>query len=374
MRAGLASRGGLVTLLVVGAGAVVWAAARPWGKTSTGEAVELFTLKNGRGLEATVTSYGGTLVSLKAKDRSGRLEDVILGFDSFEPYLKATSYFGSIIGRYGNRIAGGQFRLDGTVYTLPRNDGANTLHGGNRGFDKAVFATREIATKEGSALEMRYLSKDGEEGFPGNLATRVTYTLTEGNDLRIDYEATTDKPTVVNLTNHAYFNLAGAGGGDVLSHVLWIDADRFTEVGPGLIPTGELRNVAGTPFDFRKPTAIGARIGASDPQLELGRGYDHNFVLNGEAGALRLVARVREPASGRVLEVLTTEPGLQLYTGNFLDGSVVGKGGRAYKHRYGFCLETQHFPDSPNQAAFPSTVLRPGNTYRSTTVYRFKAE
>jgi aldose 1-epimerase len=350
---------------------VVLPAGRPWGKTATGEAVDLFTLKNRGGVEATITSYGGTLVSLKAKDRTGKLDDVILGFDSFEPYLKGSPYFGSIVGRYGNRIAGGQFRLDGTLYTLPKNDGPNTLHGGTRGFDKVVFAAKEVAAKDGPAVELAYTSPDGDQGFPGALATRVTYTLTDANELRIDYEATTDKPTVVNLTNHAYFNLAGTEGGDILSHVVWIDADRFTAVGPGLIPTGELKSVDSTPFDFRKPTAIGARIGAKDPQIEIGRGYDHNFVLNGEAGKLRLVARVTEPGSGRVLEVLTTEPGLQFYTGNFLDGSAVGKGGRAYKHRYGFCMETQHFPDSPNQPSFPTTVLRPGQTYKTTTVYRF---
>jgi aldose 1-epimerase len=299
---------------------------------------------------------------------------VILGFDSFEPYLKGSPYFGSLIGRYGNRIGGGQFRLDGRVYTLPKNDGPNTLHGGERGFDKVVWTAREVAGKDGPAVELSYLSPDGDQGFPGTLRARVTYTLTEANELRIAYEATTDKPTVVNLTNHAYFNLAGPGGGDILSHLLFVDADRFTPVGPGLIPTGELHGVAGTPFDFRTPTPIGARIAAKDAQLELAGGYDHNYVLNGEAGTLRLVARVSEPGSGRVLEVLTTEPGIQFYSGNFLDGSVVGKGGRAYKHRYGFCLETQHFPDSPNQPGFPSTVLRPGETYSTTTIYRFSAQ
>jgi aldose 1-epimerase len=372
MTRGNRSRRGLLalTVLTVGASAASMEA-RSWGKTSTGEAVQLFTLKNRGGVEATITSYGGTLVSLKAKDRKGQLEDVILGFDSFDPYLTSSPFFGSTVGRYGNRIAKGQFVLDGVTYSLPKNDGANTLHGGPRGFDKVVFAAKEVAAKDGPSLELRHVSPDGDQGFPGALTTRVTYTLTDANELRIDYEATTDKPTVVNLTNHAYFNLAGPSGGDILSHVVWIDAERFTPVGPGLIPTGELKSVAGTPFDFRNATPIGARIGASDPQIEIGRGYDHNFVLNGEAGRLRLVARVTEPGSGRVLEVLTTEPGLQFYTGNFLDGSVVGKGGRAYKHRYGFCMETQHFPDSPNQPSFPSTTLRPGQTYKTTTVYRF---
>jgi aldose 1-epimerase len=310
---------------------------------------------------------------LKAPDRTGRSAEVTLGFDDLEAYLKR-SFFGSLVGRYGNRIGGGRFTLDGTVYTLPRNNGPNTLHGGPRGFDKVLWAGREIPGPGGPAVELTYVSPDGEQGFPGTLRTRVVYSLDEEGALRIEYEAVTDKPTVVNLTNHAYFNLAGPGEGDILGHELFIDADRFTAVGPGLIPTGELRRVEGTPFDFRRPTAIGARIDAKDAQLELGGGYDHTFVLNGEAGTLRLVARVLEPRSGRVLEVLTTEPGVQLYTGNFLDGSVVGRGGRAYGRRSGFCLETQHYPDSPNQPSFPSTVLRPGETYRSTTVYRLTTE
>ena len=347
---------------------------KTFGTMATGETVELFTLRNGKGVTATIMGYGGIVVSLTAPDRTGRFADIVLGFDTLEPYLKAHPYFGALVGRYGNRIAKGELRLDGQVYPLPKNDGPNTLHGGNEGFSKKLWSIREVPATDGAALELRYTSRDGEEGFPGTLQTRVTYTLTEAGELRIDYEATTDKPTVVNLTNHSYFNLAGPGGGDVLGHVLRVDADRFTPVVFGLIPTGELRTVKGSPFDFRTPTPIGARIDAKDAQLELAGGYDHNFVLNGAAGELRLAARVSEPRSGRVLEVLTTEPGVQLYTGNFLDGSVVGKGGQSYPRRSGFCLETQHFPDSPNQAAFPSTVLRPGATFTSTTVYRLSTE
>jgi aldose 1-epimerase len=344
---------------------------RPWGRTAAGESIELFTLESRSGLEVEITNLGGIVVSLKAKDRRGRFDDVVLGFESLEPYQKRHPFFGCIAGRYGNRIGGARFEIDGKTFPLPRNDGENTLHGGVSGFDKKVWTAREAGTKEAPALELRYSSPDGEEGFPGRLEVKVTYSLTADDGLRIDYEATTDKPTVVNLTNHSYFNLAGPGGGDILSHVVFLDADRFTAVRAGLIPTGELRSVAGTPFDFRTPTAIGARIDAAGDQLELAGGYDHNFVLNGKAGELRLVARVREPVTGRVLEVLTTEPGVQFYTGNFLDGSVTGKKGTVYERRSGFCLETQHFPDSPNQPSFPSTVLRPGQTYKTTTIFRF---
>jgi aldose 1-epimerase len=357
-------------VLLAGLGSVLLAEGRPWGKTTTGEGVELFTLRNAKGVEARITSFGGTLVSLKAPDRSGRLGEVTLGFDGPEPYIKGSPFFGSLVGRYGNRIGGGQFTLDGAVYSLPKNNGPNTLHGGTRGFDKVLWKGHEEKGPNGPGVALTYVSPDGDQGFPGTLTAKVVYSLNEAGELRIEYEAVTDKPTVVNLTNHAYFNLKGSEG-DVLGHVLFLDADRFTVVGPGLIPTGELRSVSGTPFDFRKATAIGARIGDKDAQLELGGGYDHNFALNGEAGTLRLVARATEPGSGRVLEVLTTEPGVQFYSGNFLDGSVIGRGGQAYKKRYGFCLETQHFPDSPNQPSFPSTVLRPGQTYRTTTIYRF---
>jgi aldose 1-epimerase len=339
-----------------------------FGKTPTGDQVDLFTLTNARGVEARITNYGAHLVSLRTPDRSGKPADVVLGFDSLEGYLTRNRYLGSIVGRYANRIANGRFSIDGVQYTLARNNGNNHLHGGLKGFDKALW---QATAPGGGGVTLRYVSKDGEEGYPGALSTTVTYTLTDANELRIDYEATTDKPTVLNLTNHSYFNLAGQGQGDILGHLVTLHADRFTPVDEGLIPTGELKSVEGTPFDFRKPTAIGARISQPDEQLKRGRGYDHNFVVNGTMGTLRPAARVEEPSSGRVMEVLTTEPGVQFYTGNFLDGSIRGKGDKPYNHRYGFCLETQHFPDSPNKPAFPTVVLRPAGRYRSTTVYRF---
>lgn len=337
-------------------------------KQSFGNA-ELYTLTNKNGMEVSITNYGGRVVTLKAPDRAGRMADVVLGFDNLDGYLRQNPFFGALVGRYGNRIAKGKFTLDGREYTLARNNGENALHGGLRGFDKVYWEPRV----EGNRLLLHYLSKDGEEGYPGNLDTTVSYTLTDANELRIDYAATTDKDTVVNLTNHSYFNLAGQGEGDILSHRMMIDADRFTPVDAGLIPTGELRPVDKTPFDFRQPVEIGARINDADEQLTFGKGYDHNFVLNGHVGTLRLAARATEPKSGRVMEVLTTEPGLQFYTGNFLDGSITGKG-KVYKHRYGFCLETQHFPDSPNKPQFPSVVLKPGQKYHTTTVYRFSAQ
>jgi len=344
---------------------------RPFGQTAEGAAVELYTLTNQNGLEVAITNYGGAVVSIKAPDRNGNLADVVLGFDTLDGYLKEHPYFGSLIGRYGNRIGKGRFTLNGVAYVLARNNGENHLHGGLKGFDKVVWKPVEATAKDAQTLVLSYLSKDGEEGYPGNLSVTVTYSLNDANELRIDYAATTDKDTVVNLTNHSYFNLAGQGQGDILGHQVMTNADRFTPVDAGLIPTGELRSVEGTPFDFRKPTAIGARINQADQQLKLGRGYDHNFVLNRETEGLALAARVTEPGSGRVLEVLTTEPGLQFYTGNFLDGTIRGKGGKVYGQRYGFCLETQHFPDSPNKPSFPSTVLKPGQRYQSTTVYRF---
>jgi aldose 1-epimerase len=344
-----------------------------FGATSDGIPVFLYTLRNARGLEARIMTYGGIVVSLRVPDKSGHMDDVVLGYDSLSQYIKANPYFGALVGRYGNRIAKAKFTLDGKVYTLAANDGANSLHGGLKGFDKVVWTAKENESRPGESLVLTYLSKDMEEGYPGNLNVKVVYTLTPENELRIDYTATTDKPTVLNLTHHSYFNLAGAGSRDILDHVLKIDADRFTPIDSGLIPTGELRNVGGTPMDFRTPVAIGARINQNDEQLRLGRGYDHNWVLNGPQGTLRLVATVSEPTTGRTMDVLTTEPGLQFYSGNFLDGTNVGKGGKVYKYRYGFCLETQHFPDSPNKPDFPSTVLRPGGTYKSTTVYRFSA-
>jgi aldose 1-epimerase len=342
---------------------------RPFGTTPEGVPVNVYTLTNAAGMEVRITNYGGTVVSIKTPDRQGQMGDVVLGFDTLDGYLHNTPYFGVIVGRYGNRIAKGQFSLDGVTYTLARNDGENHLHGGVRGFDKVVWTAKTVDTADGPALELGYLSKDGEEGYPGNLAVTVRYRLDDRNALHIEYTATTDKPTVVNLTNHSYLNLAGTG--DILSHVVEIDADRFTPVDKGLIPTGVLQPVAGTPFDFRTPTAIGARIDADNRQLQYAGGYDHNFVLNKAPGTLGLAARVTDPASGRVLEVSTTEPGVQFYSGNFLDGTVTGKGGRAYQKHAAFALETQHFPDSPNHPDFPSTVLRPDQTYHTTTIYAF---
>jgi aldose 1-epimerase len=312
-------------------------------------------------------------VSLEAPDRDGKLADVVLGFDSLDGYLGKPPYFGAIIGRYGNRIGAGKFTLDGQQYTLAGNDHGNSLHGGLKGFDKVLWTATPKSTPEGQALLLHYVSKDGEEGYPGNLAVTVTYTLTDKNELKIHYSATTDKATVLNLTNHSYFNLAGAGSGDILKHELTLHADRFTPVDKGLIPTGKLEPVAGTPFDFTKATAIGARVNDDHEQLKLGLGYDHNWVLTRSGKGLATAAEVYEPSSGRALEVLTTEPGVQFYCGNFLDGTNVGKGGKAYQHRWGFCLETQHFPDSPNKPEFPSTRLAPGEKYDTTTVYKFSA-
>lgn len=344
-----------------------------FGKTPEGRQVDLYTLKNQKGVEVAITNFGGIVVSVKVPDRRGNIADVVLGYDSLDGYVNDKSYFGAIVGRYGNRIAHGQFSLDGVTYKLAKNNGENSLHGGIKGFNKAVWDAKEITSKDGPSLQLNYLSKDGEEGYPGNLKVQVTYTLTDANELRIDYSATTDKKTVLNLTNHSYFNLAGQGTGDILGHEMLIQADRFTPVDAGLIPTGELRPVEGTPFDFRKKTAIGARIDADDEQLKLGKGYDHNWVVNHTAD-FSLAARAVEPKSGRVLEVWTTEPGVQFYTGNFLDGTVHGKGGKAYGFRFAFCLETQHFPDSPNHPEFPSTVLNPGERYHSTTAFKFLTE
>lgn len=342
-----------------------------FGKTADGTPVDLYTLTNDKGVRISITNYGGIIVSLFTPDRNGQACDIVLGFDRLDDYLKPHPYFGAIIGRYGNRIAKGRFTLDGVEYKLAQNNGENHLHGGLQGFDKKVWKARDYTDAEGQHLELSYLSPDGEEGYPGNLQVKVVYSLNNDNQLRIDYTATTDKPTIVNLTNHSYFNLACEG--DILGHVVRINADRFTPVDAGLIPTGELRPVQGTPFDFTVPTPIGARIEQDDEQLRFGRGYDHNFVLRSGGGTLAEAAEVYEPKTGRVLRVLTTEPGMQFYTGNFLDGTLKGKYGRVYVKRSGFCLETQHFPDSPNKPAFPSTVLRPGQTYRSTTVFEFSA-
>jgi aldose 1-epimerase len=346
---------------------------KPFGKAD-GKDIFLYTLKNHNGMEVVISTYGGDVMEIKAPDRNGKYSDVVLAFDKVQDYETPGPYFGALIGRYGNRIANGTFTLDGKTYHIPQNDGTNALHGGPKGFDKRVWEAKPSTDASGEHLHLHYLSKDGEEGFPGNLNVNVTYTLpTNKNELVISYEATTDKDTVVNLTNHTYFNLKGPGEGQITDHKLMINADRFTPIDKNLIPTGELKPVAGTPFDFRKLTAIGARINDDNEQLKLAHGYDHNFVLNSGGGKMALAAKVVEPATGRVLEVLTDQPGVQFYTGNFLNGSAKGKG-KTYNFRDGFCLETQHFPDSPNHPKFPSTELKPGQTYRSTTIYRFSTE
>jgi aldose 1-epimerase len=338
-----------------------------FGRLPDGAAVDIYTLKNKAGLEARVMTYGATLVSLKVPDRGGAFADVNLGFDTLAGYLGTHPYFGVIVGRYANRIAKARFTLDGVEYSLAPNNNGNTLHGGLRGFDKVVWTAEALQVADGVGLRLTYLSKDGEEGYPGTLAVTVVYMLTEANELRISYEAATDKKTPVNLTNHAYWNLKGEGNGDILGHVLRLEADRITAVDSAvnLIPTGEILPVAGTPFDFTSPHAIGERI------AQVAGGYDHNFVLKSGGGTLGLAARVEEPGSGRVLEIWTDQPAIQLYTGNFLDGTVIGKSGKAYQKHYGLCLETQHFPDSPNHPNFPSTILEPGRTYRTTTVHKF---
>jgi len=344
-----------------------------FGKTADGESVDLFTLTNRNGMEAKITNYGGIVTTLTAPDRNNKYADVVLGFNDLDSYLKGHPYFGALVGRYGNRIAKGRFTLNGVEYKLAVNNGENHLHGGIKGFDKVVWTARSMRTKLGPALSLTYVSKDMEEGYPGNLTVKVVYTLTNNNELRIDYSASTDKDTVTNLTHHSYFNLAGEGNGDILNHQLLLKASRFTPTDAGSIPTGELRNVQGTPFDFLKSTSIGARINQDEEQLKFGGGYDHNWVVNGRAGTLRQAASVYESTSGRVMDVWTTEPGIQFYTGNFLDGTLTGKSGKAYARRNGFCLETQHYPDSPNKPKFPTTTLRKGATYRSTTIYRFSA-
>lgn len=342
-----------------------------FGRTAEGEAVDLITLRNTNGLEVRVITYGGIILSIQAPDRNGVMDDIVLGFDALEPYAAESPYFGSLIGRYANRIANGRFTLDGAEYQLATNDGPNHLHGGVKGWDKVVWAPEAFQNAGGVGVILRYTSPDGEEGYPGRVEAEVTYTLTDQNELRVDYLATTDAATVINLTQHSYFNLAGSRADDILGHELMIGAGRYTPVDETLIPTGELAPVDGTPFDFRALTAIGARIGEDHVQLTRGRGYDHNWVLDPSGDGLLPAARVVEPLTGRTLEIATTEPGLQFYAGNFLDGTITGKGGRVYGHRSGFCLETQHFPDSPNHASFPSTVLRPGEEYRSQTVFTF---
>lgn len=346
---------------------------QPFGKTAAGEAVELFKLSNGKGMTVGITNYGGIVTSIEVPDRDGKPGDVALGLDTLADYEARSPYFGCITGRYANRIAGGKFELDGTTHELAVNNGPNALHGGLKGFDKVVWDAKTRKSEDGVSLILTRTSPDGEEGYPGNLETTVTYTVTDANELRIDYRATTDKPTVVNLTNHTYFNLEGHGAGSILDHVLTIRAAKFTPTDDTGIPTGELRPVAGTPLDFTKAKPIRRDIGADDEQISFGKGFDHNYVLDGEAGKLRTVARISAPESGRIMEVATTEPGMQLYTANFMS-KMDGKDGATYDFRGAFCLETQHFPDSPNQPSFPSTRLDPGKVYETTTVYRFLIE
>lgn len=348
-----------------------------FGKLSDGQSADLYTLTNKHGMEVTITNFGATVVSLKVPDKSGKSGDVVLGHNNAGEYQAGKGYFGATVGRYGNRIAHGQFELDGKTYTLPRNDGENSLHGGTVGFNGRLWTAKDVSSAAGQALELTYVSKDGEEGYPGDLKIHVTYSVPAGeNALKIEYSATTDKDTVLNPTNHSYFNLAGQGSGDNLKHELVIHASRFTPVDSTLIPSGELKKVAGTPFDFTKQTSIGARIDKDDEQLKFGKGYDHNWVLDKKAGATgpSLAVEVYEPTSGRVMNVLTTEPGVQFYSGNFLDGTVKGKEGKVYGHRSAFCLETQHFPDSPNHKDFPSTELKPGQKFHSITIYKFSTK
>lgn len=338
-----------------------------WGKTATGEEVKLFTLRNSSGMEAKITNWGGYIVSLKVADKNGQFGDVVLGFDTLDGYLGKNPFFGCITGRYANRIGGAKFKIDGVEHHVTPNSGKNHIHGGKVGFDKKIWAAKEIT----DGVELSYTSADGEEGFPGTLKCTVTYTLTKDNGLQIDYKAITDKPTVLNLTNHAYFNLAGEGSGDILSHELTLPTDQITATDDDLITTGEIVSIKGTPLDFTTPHTIGERIGADFKPLVQGIGYDHNYVLGGSG--MKLAATVKERTSGRVMTVSTTEPGVQLYTGNHLNG-VTGKGGHIYAKRHGFCLETQHYPDSPNKPNFPSVILRPGETFQSTTIYQFSAE
>jgi aldose 1-epimerase len=357
---------GLFLAVTITAEAKTKVTSQPFGKMPDGTPVDIYTLSDGA-FEARIATYGGVVVSLKAPDRNGKTADVVLGFDDLDGYVAnfntpANAFFGAIIGRYANRIAHGGFMLDGQKYSLPQNDGQNTLHSGTHGFNNVVWKAKPVA----NGVELTYLSKDGESGFPGNLSATVRYTLVKG-DLRIEYSATTDKDTVVNLTNHSYFNLAGQG--DILKNEVTLHASRFTPVDAALIPTGELKPVEGTPFDFRKATAVGARIGADDAQLHLGHGYDHNWVLDSGGGKLVEAAEVYEPSSGRVLKVLTDQPGIQFYTGNFLNGTIKGKGGKPDELRSALCLETQHFPDSPNHPDFPTTELKPGERYHTVTVY-----
>jgi aldose 1-epimerase len=343
----------------------------PFGKLPDGRSVELFTLTNRHGIEVRAMTYGAIITSIRMPDRHGTRADIVLGFDSLGGYLAGSPYFGAVVGRYANRIAGGRFTLEGRTYRLARNNGPNSLHGGERGFDKVLWTAEPFETDSTAGVVFSYESRDGEEGYPGNLRVKTTYTLNDDNELDFEYEAVTDKATPINLSQHTYWNLHGDGRGDILDHVLTLNASAYTPVDSTLIPTGRLAPVAGTPFDFRRPTAIGARIGTDDQQLRFGRGYDHNWVLDANPDGPTNAARLEDPTTGRRLDIGTTEPGIQFYSGNFLDGTLEGKHGRTYGHRSGLCLETQHFPDSPNHANFPSTILRPGRRYQSRTTIVF---
>jgi len=345
-----------------------------FGKTGDGRPVDLYTLTNSKGMEVRAMTYGGIIVSIRVPDKNGKVGDVVLGHDNLDGYLVNPPYFGAIVGRYANRIGNATFTLNGVKYSLAKNDEQNSLHGGLVGFNKVLWEGQEVKNAKGVGVAFSYLSKDGEEGYPGNLKVKVSYTLTDENQLMVDYEATTDKATPLNLSQHSYFNLAGEGSGDILGHELMLNAHSFTPVDKTLIPTGEIRAVKGTPLDFTNPTAVGARIDDSYEQLVIGHGYDHNFVIDRKGNSLALAARVHEPTSGRVLEVYTTEPGVQFYSGNFLDGTIVGKQGHVYKRRNGLCLETQHYPDSPNHPDFPSTIVKPGTTFHSQTIFKFSTQ
>jgi aldose 1-epimerase len=346
----------------------------PFGKLPDGTAVDGYTITNDRGTTMHVMTYGGIITSLRVADRTGKVDDIVLGFDSLAGYLKDSPYFGAIVGRYANRIAKGRFTLNGKTYQLPINNGQNSLHGGTKGLDKVVWTAAPFQNESAAGVVLTYTSPDGDQGYPGKLDVRVRYTLNDRNELAIEYHATTDKATPINISQHTYFNLTGGAQRDILAHVLMLNASRYTPVDSTLIPTGALPSVAGTPFDFRTPTAIGARINEPNEQLKIAGGYDHNWVLDHKGNGPTHAVHVLEPTSGRTLDVYTDQPGVQFYSGNFLDGTITGKGGRVYGHRFGFCLETQHFPDSPNHPSFPSTILRPGHAFNSRTVFVFGSQ